>query len=522
MREETNNPEDRRPEAYQFQTEAEFGDEKLSRHVANVVSEFIRYDPYRREVYRWNGIYWEPSTDNHLETVTRDAINQYRKTQRAQFESEHGPWNRDKQKALRDKDDPLANAMAQANEFAKTHRVKQIAANIKSDPALMVEQEIWDKQPWLLGVLNGVVDLKTGDLLDPDPDLFITRSTSVPYIKGAKSELWDKTLLDIMDGDAKMVDYIQRLFGYIATGTLDEALFAIFHGTIGRNGKDTIVEAVMAALGTYAKAAPEGLLIKSRSERHRQEILEMARRRLYVTSETPKGVTLHSSRVKQFSGSHTLTGEIKGGREVTFQNQTTHLMTVNELPHYDLNDQALGARARVVPFTITFRHPSKAMDGDRVANLELKRLVQTDEEILQAVLAWVVEGAVKYGAAEEGLAPPQKVVEATNSYQAGNWFASDDSGLAAWMNDNTSRKNASVRVNIQHLFSNYQDYAEHRGVPNPITNTMQFGKELAALGIQKVATQEGTGPNRTTVTYVVGLELTLTRAFREAVAGGAS
>lgn len=65
-----------------------------------------------------------------------------------------------------------------------THMRKiAFAANVeraaRSDPKLAVTAAVWDTDPWLLGVPGGVVDLRTGETLPPDPGLYISRETSV-------------------------------------------------------------------------------------------------------------------------------------------------------------------------------------------------------------------------------------------------------------------------------------------------------------------------------------------------------
>src|SRR5277367_2389756 len=43
----------------------------------------------------------------------------------------------------------------------------------RADPLLAVAHEVWDTDPWLLGVPGGVVDLRTGQTMPARPDLYI-------------------------------------------------------------------------------------------------------------------------------------------------------------------------------------------------------------------------------------------------------------------------------------------------------------------------------------------------------------
>jgi len=70
-----------------------------------------------------------------------------------------------------------------------------------------------DRQPWLLGVDNGVIDLKTGELLLHDRAHLITTLSPAQYDADAPCPRWEKFLLEIMDGTTEMVAALQRLAG---------------------------------------------------------------------------------------------------------------------------------------------------------------------------------------------------------------------------------------------------------------------------------------------------------------------
>ena len=61
-----------------------------------------------------------------------------------------------------------------------------------ADPRIAVSFEIWNQDPWLLGVPGGVVDLRSGNVRDARPDNYISRCTSVaPAPAGTAAPLWE-------------------------------------------------------------------------------------------------------------------------------------------------------------------------------------------------------------------------------------------------------------------------------------------------------------------------------------------
>jgi len=98
----------------------------------------------------------------------------------------------------------------------------------------------WDSNPWLLGVKNGAINLKTGEREKVNPELYIKTVAPVTF-KGLNEPCptWDRFLNEIFNGDEEIIKFIQRLFGYALIGEVTEAVFPIFWGPNGRNGKDT-------------------------------------------------------------------------------------------------------------------------------------------------------------------------------------------------------------------------------------------------------------------------------------------
>jgi len=98
----------------------------------------------------------------------------------------------------------------------------------------------WDSNPWLLGVKNGAINLKTGEREKVNPELYIKTVAPVTF-KGLNEpcSTWDRFLNEIFNGDEEIIKFIQRLFGYALIGEVTEAVFPIFWGPNGRNGKDT-------------------------------------------------------------------------------------------------------------------------------------------------------------------------------------------------------------------------------------------------------------------------------------------
>ena len=117
-----------------------------------------------------------------------------------------------------------------------------------------------DSDAWLLGVQNGVVDLRTGALLKPDPKLLITKQANAEYLSDAACPHWMEFLDQIFSGDPETIESVQRLLGYTLTGMTTEEVIAICLG-FGSNGKSVFNNVTGNIMGEYFTVGPNCLLV---------------------------------------------------------------------------------------------------------------------------------------------------------------------------------------------------------------------------------------------------------------------
>ncbi len=125
-----------------------------------------------------------------------------------------------------------------------------------------IEGNEFDKNPWLLGVKNGVIDLRSGELYPGEPKQLISKQCSCNYVSldACNSKDW-QDFLSIYNGD-KSIDFMQMLLGYGITGLTTEHIFPFLLGR-GRNGKSLFIASVIHVLGDYAGTIPSELFLKN-------------------------------------------------------------------------------------------------------------------------------------------------------------------------------------------------------------------------------------------------------------------
>lgn len=205
--------------------------------LASLFGNQIRHDHRRRRWLLWRRHHWEPDRDGHISRLAVEAA-------RVRYaQAENIAELRERQR--------VANWAISSESRMRLDACIAIARNVKP---IADSGENWDNDPMLLGVANGVVDLRTGELRLGLPDDRITITTSVDFAPDATCPRWLQFLNEVF-GDPELIDWLWRALGYSITGNTTEQCIFMGHGG-GGNGKTKFNEAIRAALGDYSYSSP--------------------------------------------------------------------------------------------------------------------------------------------------------------------------------------------------------------------------------------------------------------------------
>jgi putative DNA primase/helicase len=303
-----------------------------------------------------------------------------------------------------------------------------------------IRQDELDADVHLLNVLNGTVDLRTGELREHRREDRITKLAPVEYDPAAEAPTWDATLERALPSE-DLRRFFKKLVGYALTGDVSEHILAVLYGT-GANGKSTILNALLATLGDYGmQAAPDLLVAKKGS--HPTEVADLFGMRLVASIEVEDGRRLAESLVKQLTGGDKV--RARRMRQDFWQFDPTHkvLMAVNHKPEVRGTDTAIWRRLRLIPFTETI--PPAEQD---------KKLPEKLQAELPGILAWAVEGCLEWR--REGLQAPAEVRKATGQYR------SEMDVIGAFLQDECE-VGPGLRVPFTELYSRYEQWCEEGG-----------------------------------------------------------
>jgi putative DNA primase/helicase len=204
-----------------------------------------------------------------------------------------------------------------------------------------------------LNTPTGIVDLRTGDLLPHGPEFRFTKVTSAKYRPGAHSKDW-MAALEAVPADVR--EYLQIRLGQALIGypSADDKLLVLQGG--GENGKSTLLDAVRAALGSFAGIVPDRVLTASPGD-HPTELTMFRGLRLAILEELPEGARFSIKRLKDSVGSTTMTARKIAKDNITWETTHSLFVTSNYYPRISETDNGTWRRLELLRFPYTFRAP---------------------------------------------------------------------------------------------------------------------------------------------------------------------
>lgn len=377
--------------------EQESGDADL---LADLYGKRIVYDHAEKAWYSWQGHYWKlDATRMTYRMVARRVAPQY-----LDAASESQQTGGDDTKDL----------LKRAAELRNKKRLDNVLYLAGGHERLALTGEEWDREPMLLGMANGVVDLRNGEFRPGKPDDFIRARSEVVFDPAAECPTWRKFLLEIFGGDHELVFFLQRLLGYGITGLTTEHVFPILWGE-GRNGKSTMLETLGDVLGNdlATSSQADALMDAARGggDGPKPFVYALRGKRLVWASESNEGRRINEGLVKQLTGGDRLNVRTLHSKPVEFKPTHLLLLITNHKPHINADGSAIWERVLLIPFTQQF------VDDPR-GELQHKRdpyLKQKLKAELPGIVNWLISGCLEWQ--EIGLKAPKTVQSATADYR---------------------------------------------------------------------------------------------------------
>jgi putative DNA primase/helicase len=354
--------------------------------IAALCGNVLRYDHKQGRWLIWNEqrIRWEEDTSRRVRVFAKNAARHRAKA------------------ALSIKDATESTRQFKWARQSESAYALNVALDLaKSEPPIEDDGKGWDADPMLLGVANGVLDLRTGKLRSPTRQDQVTKRSPLAFDPYAKCVRWRQFLGEVFGDDTELIRFIQKAVGYTLTGSVEEHCLFALHGT-GRNGKTTFLEVLLHLVGDYGIDLPfSNLEIKHYPI---GEGVNLPGARFAKSVETRRGGQLDEGRVKSWTGGDTIS--IRPLHRNVFAFQPTHKLWLafNHKPEIKDASPGMWSRIRLIPFERSF----EKYQAD-------KKLTEKLKAEASGILNWALEGCAAWQT--ESLGTPVAVEKATGEYE---------------------------------------------------------------------------------------------------------
>ena len=409
----------------------------------------FRYIAEKGQYYVFNGEYWEPDETG---AIYRLAIEVAREAY----------LHASKCRSLEQR-----NALeGHARHTESKARQNAMVENAAKQKGITVSVDQFDKDPLLLNVVNGTIDLRTGKLRPHSREDMLSKCAPIAYDESTKALTFQRFLERILP-DADVRAYVQKAIGYSATGDVSEEVLFLPYGS-GQNGKSTFLRAVYDLLGVYSQSAPTSLLIESRWNNNydgpTNDVARLKGARFVSAVETEEGRRLAEVVVKRLTGGDPITARFLNREFSEFYIDAKFWIATNHLPIIRGTDEAIWRR--LVPINFGVHIPPEERDNSLREKLRAE---------YPGILNWIVEGALLWQ--REGLKPPKAIEDAQLKYRR------DQDLLLSFIDEECYESDDASPIKSSIFYGEYETWCKREGLN--VWSNKQFSQRLEERGYFK-------------------------------------
>lgn len=317
------------------------------------------------------------------------------------------------------------------------------AITLAKNNQLTHSAEEWAPDRDLINCKNGVLNVKSGELLEHDAKYLMTKMFGTSYIPGATCARFERFMADAVP-DPEMRAYVQRALGYSLLGRPGGRSIFLIYGPSG-TGKSTLIETIEAVYGDYGATAGSGTFRQTTGNGPSPDLHALRGRRFVTTSETSEAAVFDEDLLKRLSGRDPVTSRTLYGKPVRWTPECVLWVATNNPPKFNSDDDAIWRRTKLIPFTTVFR------GANEIEYFAQEQLIPEAPGILN----WLLAGLQDYLA--NGLQEPGEVERLATEQR------NDSDSVARFVMDRQAEGTLVVgpteSISIKDLHGQYQTWA---------------------------------------------------------------
>ena len=405
----------------------------------------IRYDHDSGNWKMWDGVYWQPDRKNQVYDFA---------TKVARKRQEQSLTLSDSQKKKH-----LFNFGVQSENI---HKITSMLKRASALEGIATTSEDWDVVPLLFQCSNGVVILNTQEYVEGNPEWMMSQNSGVKYDPEAECPVFDKFILDIMDGDTAMAEYLLKCLGYSMSGLTDEQCMFLLVGD-GANGKSVLLDIMSTLYGDYHQHSRFDAFLKKYNDSSSHNLARLHNARVVTANESGIAKRWDEERIKEITGGDRVTARHLYRSHFTFKSKIKLWCATNNLPKVDDFTLGFWRRIRVIPFNRKFEGENR--DPNIIHKLK---------EESSGILNRMIQGFRDW--TEQELSnPPNQIKQATENYR------NESDVVAQFVDDCVTivGENESF-ISAKQIYEEYKNWHDENADGNLVSKNL-FGRRMKTL-----------------------------------------
>lgn len=311
----------------------------------------------------------------------------------------------------------------------------------------------FDKDPYLLNVRNGTLDLRDLSFREHRPEDMITRMFCASYNPEARSPKFLAFLSFILP-DGELREYVQRAAGSSLLPLRGRRTIFLLHGPSG-TGKSQFCELLQHLFCDYGTTAPASTFRTKREGNASNDLHRLRGKRFVATSETSDSATFDEEVLKRLTGGDTMSTRELYQKHVEWVPECSVWIATNFPPRFTSDDNAVWRRAKLIPFQTVFGENGAPTPVTDYARTEL--VPEAD-----GILNWLIAGLRDY--MENGIQEPPAIAVAASAMRREN------DSVAQFMEEQEADgylqlgdQGGDFRIRTVELYASYQMWASQSG-----------------------------------------------------------
>jgi putative DNA primase/helicase len=407
--------------------------------------DIVRFNHTTKRWHIFDGIYWKPDNNQAIHHLAKEIAKSRLKNALTIQDT-------------RQKESEMRFALRSEDHT----KILSMLNSAKSLPIIRTTYEDWDNWDTLFQCDNALINLESVEPTEIMPEYMISQKSDVYYDPDVECPFFQKCLLEWMNGDMQMCQFIQRVMGYCLTGSTDEQCLFWLVGA-GANGKSVLLDVFGMLYGDYRQDTGMDVFMKKYNRNNTNDLARLYNARVVTANESAEGRRVDEERIKLIAGGDNVTARFLHQEFFTYESKMKLIFATNALPKVKDFSEGFWRRVRIIRFDKYF-----ASD----VRIPKKEILDRLRSELSGILNYALEGLRHYH--EMGLSPPKKVIQATQEYR------NEEDDVARWFED-CVEPSEEERTLTKVAYQSFKEWFEDNDGGRPITHQL-FSRRMGGMG----------------------------------------